>query len=165
MYILFCSIDFTYHFFLGLILYIFISDLADGWLARKFKSTTKAGAIFDYVVDRFNSYLIVGLLINKGVHVIVFIPFFLRDMIYIFVQTYLSIPRISGSKFVSFISTSSLYIFVIYSKVFGVSISFKQSVTLLILLCFSLINLLIRVYKRRKLLIEELRKDFLLFYS
>ena len=51
----------------SLIAYLFVTDLLDGTLARKWSVTTQAGAILDYVVDRFNYYLVMFLLIHSGV--------------------------------------------------------------------------------------------------
>lgn len=139
--------------------YIFVSDLADGYLARLWGVQTKFGAVFDYVVDRFNIYVQIALLAAFGLPVWLFVPFLVRDMVYIFVQTYVRLDRISGTKELSLISTALTYVFVLL-VVSGVSIGPVLVTGLFCSYMLSLGNFGVRVFRLRHDLIEELRKDF-----
>lgn len=141
--------------------YIFVSDLADGYLARLWHVTTKGGAIFDYAVDRFNVYLQVALLVSAGVPVWYFLPFFLRDMLYIFVQTYVARERISGTKSLSFVGTVSVYLYVLFIAYSG-GVGSYLNLVLLGALTLSLANMLLRTYRLRHELAEQVRQDFLI---
>lgn len=142
-----------------LFLYIFLSDLADGYLARRWSAQTKFGAVFDYTVDRFNIYIQIILLTTFGLPVWLFVPFLLRDMVYIFVQTYVRLDRISGTKELSLISTVLTYVFVfLFVSEFVVG-----SALVTILFCsylLSLGNLGVRIYRLRHDFLKELKKDF-----
>ena len=140
-------------------LYIFISDLLDGYLARKHGATTKFGSIFDYVVDRFNIYLQISLLLSSSVSTWIFTPFFFRDLIYIFIQTYVSLPRVSGTKQLSLISTvlTYSYVFLISNNLQGYIIHCE--IILFSSYMLSFINILHRAYRLRRKLADEMRND------
>src|SRR4051794_9872055 len=125
-------------------LYILISDLSDGFLARRLAVATRAGSIFDYVVDRFNFYLAIGVLIGEGVSVLVFLPFLLRDLIYVFVQTYVSISSIRGTKAASFGGTLSTYAYVLIINYLGKR-NWLLDLLLTVMFVISLANLSLRV--------------------
>ncbi|WP_414832729.1 CDP-alcohol phosphatidyltransferase family protein [Afifella sp. YEN Y35] len=140
-------------------LYMFISDLADGHLARRWEAATRGGAIFDYVVDRFNIYLQIALLVSIGVPVLYFMPFFLRDTLYIFVQTYIATLRIDGTKSMSFVGTACIYLYVLFSSLLDIQITYLNNI-LFAALMLSLANMTLRTYRLRAQLIEEVRRDF-----
>lgn len=139
--------------------YIFLSDLADGYFARRWGVQTKFGAVFDYVVDRFNIYVQIAVLATFGLPVWLFIPFLFRDMAYIFVQTYVQLDRVAGTKELSLISTMLTYIYVLLAASgFGFTLVFLM--VLFISYLLSLGNFVVRMYRLRHDLREELRKDF-----
>lgn len=140
------------------ILYIFISDLLDGYLARKLKAQTSAGAIFDYTTDRFNFYILVGICIEGGASILLFIPFFIRDLLYIFVQVYIQLERINGTKSMSFLGTASVYIYVLYIALFDTTNSLIDYL-IIFFLCISLFNLLLRIYRMRDRLMNKFLDD------
>lgn len=146
-------------FLIIVFLFIFASDLMDGHLARRWGATTKFGAIFDYVVDRFNIYLQIAILLNIGTPVWVFVPFLIRDLVYILVQTYIAIPRVSGTKQLSLLSTATTYIFVVVSS-FNSDYKMELSIFLFFSYIISLANIGYRAFLLRKNLTDELRKDF-----
>jgi len=145
---------------LGLLfLYIFLSDLADGHLARRWNVETKFGSLFDYVVDRFNIYLQIAILVAFDVPIWLFVPFLIRDMAYIFVQAYVQLDRVSGTKQLSLISTVLTYVFVLL-VVSGVAIGPWLTTGLFCSYLLSLGNFGLRVFRLRHQLRDELRNDF-----
>ena len=143
---------------LACILYIFLSDIADGFFARRWGVSTRAGAIFDYVVDRLNFYLQISILIKTGMAIVVFLPFFIRDLIYIFTQSYIQLPRINGTKSMSFLGTATVYLSTIYLSLGG-GISKPFELVIFLLLLVSLLNLLHRVHRVRHLIAEKFRAE------
>lgn len=141
-------------------IYIFWSDVTDGYLARKLKIATKAGSIFDYVVDRLNIFLQIGILIREGVAIWVFLPFLMRDLLYVFVQTYLQMEAVRGTKAVSFIGTISIYLYVLYISL-GQHVNSFVDAILAAALVISFANMMLRTYRLRQNILAELKKDLL----
>ncbi|HKO19175.1 MAG TPA: CDP-alcohol phosphatidyltransferase family protein [Acidobacteriaceae bacterium] len=139
--------------------YILVSDLLDGALARRWRVTTSAGAIFDYVVDRFNIYLQICVLLSAGVPVLVFVPFLVRDLIYVFAQTYVRLDRVAGTKELSLISTIGTYLYVMVRSA-GFSGSALLNAFLALTYVLSLVNLGWRVSRLRNEILEKLRREF-----
>mmetsp|Transcript_23982 Transcript_23982/g.43876 ORF Transcript_23982/g.43876 Transcript_23982/m.43876 type:complete len:188 (-) Transcript_23982:245-808(-) len=147
-------------FLLGLLfLYIFLSDLADGHLARRWSVETKFGSLFDYVVDRFNIYVQIALLVAFDVPIWLFVPFLIRDMAYIFVQAYVHVDRVSGTKQLSLVSTVMTYIYVLL-VVSSAAIGPWLMTVLFCSYLLSLGNFGLRVFRLRHHLRDELRNDF-----
>jgi CDP-diacylglycerol--glycerol-3-phosphate 3-phosphatidyltransferase len=155
--ILFYSESFSFYLVL-LFLYILISDLLDGFLARRLAVSTRAGGIFDYVVDRFNFYLIISILVSKNVPLLVFLPFFFRDLLYVFIQAYITIPSIRGTKAASFGGTIAGYSYVLVLNYWKIHDPILDTLLFLAFIV-SLANLLLRIFRLRGRLLEELRED------
>lgn len=140
--------------------YILASDLLDGFLARQLHSTTRLGGLLDYVIDRFNYYLIIAVLIHEGISPLIFLPWFLRDLLYITVQAYTTIPRIRGTKALSFAGTIATYIYVLYLNQGG-SPALNLTLILLTTLFTSLVNMVVRVVRLREELVRSFAEDVL----
>lgn len=151
----------TYRSYLFVIyIYIFLSDVFDGYFARKLKITTKAGSTFDYVVDRFNFFLQISILIKEGVPILIFLPYLVRDLLYVLVQTYVHMERVPGTKAVSFIGTVSVYFYVLYVALGQFTGSLANAILATTLL-ISLANMVLRTYRLRCEIVIELKKDLL----
>ena len=143
----------------ALFAYMLVSDNLDGALARHWTVATVAGSAFDYAVDRFNTYLQVGLLTSAGVPVWTFIPFFLRDLAYIFVQTYVGTDRVAGTKAVGFIGTGATYLYVLWLAA-GLPVKAELNVALIAAYLLSCANLGRRIHSQRQAIAERIRSDF-----
>jgi phosphatidylglycerophosphate synthase len=148
-------------FLLILIIYLLLTDLSDGALARRWSVATLAGAILDYVVDRFNYYLAIFLLIHSGVSPFLLIPFLLRDLAYVSVQIYIGMPSIRGTKAIGFIGTAAVYLYLLALKYWNAR-GLILDLVLLLALSASLISLVLRIFHLRYRLLEELKRDLLL---
>jgi phosphatidylglycerophosphate synthase len=142
--------------FLG---FMFASDILDGALARRMDVVTRAGGILDYGIDRFNFYLVISVLIRAGISPFMFLPFFARDLIYVWVQVYIDLPGIRGTKAVSFAGTAAVSLYLMTINYYHLRTMFLDAV-LIIALTGSLLNLGVRVYRLRHRLAAELRSDF-----
>lgn len=138
--------------------FLLLGDILDGALARRLNVTTRAGGILDYVVDRFNFYLVICVLIHAGVSPFLFLPFLLRDLIYISVQVYLDMPGIRGTKAASLLGTVTVYLYLLILNYWQLRTSFLDAI-LLITLSLSLFNLGLRVFRLRHRLLLELKLD------
>jgi cardiolipin synthase (CMP-forming) len=144
---------------LGLVLiYILVSDLLDGFLARRFGLQTDLGGLLDYVIDRCNFYMYIGILIHEGLPPLIFLPWFLRDLLYVGVQAYVALPRIRGTKALSFVGTITTYLYVFFLST-GSSPSDLFTAVLFCALLASLINMSIRIIRVRVTLVKRLRQD------
>jgi len=148
-------------YLLILIGYLFVTDVLDGALARRWSVATLPGSVLDYVVDRFNYYLALFLLIHSGVSPFLLIPFLLRDLIYVSVQIYIRMPSLRGTKAVGFIGTAAVYCYLIALKYWHAR-SFVLDLALFLALIASLMSLGVRIFHLRQQLINELRRDLLL---
>ena len=140
------------------LLYILVSDLLDGMLARRLAVTTRAGGVFDYVVDRFNYYLMVSILIHEGVPPLLLLPYFVRDLLYVSVQVYMTIPSVRGTKAASFSGTAAAYAYVLTLNYWKMRNPVLDAF-LFLALTSSLANLLLRIYRLRGKLVEALKED------
>ncbi len=140
------------------IAYLFFADLLDGTLARGLAVVTRAGGVLDYVVDRFNYYLAICLLVRSGISPFLFVPFFLRDLVYVSVQVYVSLPSVRGTKAVSFAGTAAVYGYLLILAEGGQRRLLYDSL-MVVLLMLSLANLTTRVYRLRSQLLAALRED------
>lgn len=138
--------------------FLFASDLLDGALARRCGVATRAGGILDYVVDRFNFYLMICMLIRAGVSTFLFIPFFLRDLLYISVQVYITLPGLRGTKAASFIGTFSVYAYILVINYWGLRGGLLDN-ALFLALSSSLLNLMLRIFRLRHRILIELKSD------
>jgi phosphatidylglycerophosphate synthase len=145
----------------ALIAYLLMADLLDGVLARRWSVTTQAGAILDYVIDRFNYYLMMFLLIHAGVSPFLLVPFLLRDLIYVSVQVYIGMPSIRGTKTIGFIGTAAVYLYLLTLNYFHTH-SRSLDVLLFLSLTGSLTSLILRVIHLRYHLLDELKRDLIL---
>jgi hypothetical protein len=91
--------------------------------------------------------------------VLVFLPFLLRDLVYVFVQTYVSIGSIRGTKAASFGGTLGTYSYVLIINYFGIR---NRTLDLLLVWAFlmSLANLALRVFRLRYKILDEIKTDF-----
>lgn len=141
--------------------YLLVADLLDGALARRYGVTTRVGGILDYVIDRFNIYLMICLLIRSGISPFLFIPFLLRDLVYVCVQVYITMPSIRGTKAASFVGTASVYMYLLAINYWDLRTPALDTILVLTLGC-SLINLAVRVFRLRQRLLAELKADLIL---
>jgi phosphatidylglycerophosphate synthase len=137
--------------------YVLASDIADGALSRRWRVSTLAGSVFDYVVDRFNTYLQICILIYFSVPIYVFVPYLLRDLVYVLGQSYLAVGRLSGMKGLSVPATVGTYAYVIWLS------AAQRSEALEVLLLFayivSLAGLLTRLYRMRDVFLARLKGE------
>jgi phosphatidylglycerophosphate synthase len=141
-----------------LFFYILVSDLLDGALARGLGVATRAGGIFDYVVDRFNSYLIISILLHEGISPLLFLAYFLRDLLYVSVQAYITMPSVRGTKAATFGGISAAYLYVIFINY----LRRRSSALELVLLLASMLpltNIVVRIVRLRTVLLQRLRED------
>lgn len=141
-----------------LIAILVISDNLDGLLARKFNVATRIGAILDYTIDRFNFYIVITLLIHSGISVLVFVPFFLRDLVYIAAQVYVSLPRIRGTKAASVAGGVGAYLYILLVNYWNIR-TFGLDMIVFALNCLALANLGLRVFRLRTELVTALAAD------
>ena len=145
-------------YLLFLFCYMLLSDLLDGALARRLGVSTHIGGIFDYAVDRFNFYLIIGILIHERISPLLFLPFFLRDLLYISVQAYITIPSVRGTKAVSFVSTAAAYLYVLILN-YGHRGNVILDSILFFAFILSLVNMTVRISRLRHRLLAKLKED------
>lgn len=140
--------------------YILVSDLLDGHLARRLNLTTKAGAILDYGIDRLNIYLVISSLLHRGAPVWVFAPYLARDLISIATQSYMALPKISGTKWLSIGGTISCYLYMLAINFNCVEITVASPRWVLFcLLLVSLFNMMHRIWRVRRQLVTALAED------
>lgn len=147
-----------------LLLYILVSDVLDGALARRLNVATRLGGILDYSVDRFNFYLVISILVHKGVSPFLFIPYFLRDFLALSVQAYVALPTIRGTKAASVVSTIGTYTYLLLISHFGFS-GFIWDGALLTAFIGSLANMALRVYRLRDKLLKEFTTEAHTIYA
>lgn len=138
--------------------FLLVSDILDGTLARRLNVTTRAGGILDYVIDRFNFYFVICLMIYVGMSPFLFLPFLFRDLVYIAVQVYLDMSRIHGTKAASILGTVMVYSYFLILNYWHLRTTFLDAVLLITLSC-SLFNLGIRVFRLRRRLHLEIKAD------
>lgn len=138
--------------------YIFLTDLLDGRLARRWGVSSRLGAIADYAVDRLNFLFVIILLIQKGLAVLLFLPFFLRDLISFVTQLYIGSPKIVGTKSMSVVGTVGCYAYLAV-LVMGGRRSLVAEVVLCLALIVSLCNMSLRIVRLRRQVMAAFRQD------
>lgn len=141
-----------------LVAYLFVSDVVDGKLARWWSAQTRMGGLVDYGVDRLNFYLQIAILIRRGVYILAFLPFFLRDLIYLIVRTYVRRDHIGGSKAPTFISTAAVYAYVL-ALAFSWSVSRTLNALLALALSVTLVSMCVRAYRLRHVIKAAILED------
>jgi phosphatidylglycerophosphate synthase len=139
--------------------YILTSDILDGLLARLWHVTTRAGLIFDYTVDYFNSYLQIALLVSAGVPVWPFTTYMTRDLLYVFWRVYAPFEREAGIKSLSLVGTGGTYAYVLWLAS-GRAPNYEYNVTLFGLFSISSVNLGWRLYRLRGQILEIILSEF-----
>jgi hypothetical protein len=113
------------------------------------------------VIDRFNYYLVIFLLIHSGVSPFLLIPFLLRDLAYVSIQVYIGMPSIRVTKAVGFVGTAAVYLYLLVINYWNAHGSILDTV-LILALSVSLVSLALRVFYLRHRLIDELKRDLVL---
>lgn len=82
------------HLRLLIILGAMASDVLDGYLARRYKATSRFGSMLDPVTDKFFVFMSVGALYWEGTLTFLhLLPIFARDVFLVLFAVYLSIVR------------------------------------------------------------------------
>jgi len=117
------------HYSVGFAMFLFtrLTDILDGYFARKYNLQTEFGGMLDQVADRLvMSAIAAGIVLNAGFPVLLFLLFFLRDIL-ITCGAVLALRRgkvipapTSLSMFTTFIQFSAFLSYLVHFAVFPV---------------------------------------------
>ena len=151
------NVDFTYKIYtILIILYIFISDVLDGYFARKLKHVTDLGKIMDPVADKI--CLIVVLIYLIDIYHIPFLLFFIlisiRDILLLTYTLYLN-------HYYNHVTQANIYgkVFIFITTLMIISFIFNFKIIICQFLYYtSLIMMFVSTYYYIKSLSEKIRE-------
>ncbi|MGB3161227.1 CDP-alcohol phosphatidyltransferase family protein [Carnobacterium sp.] len=137
-----------FHYYVAAVIILFsgLTDLLDGWIARKYHQITELGKILDPVADKLTQVVIVFCLLTKFKWMTLVAVIFLIKELFMLINSLVLLQKgkkLDGAKWYGKISTALFYICMILLIAFPTISNFIAGMLIMIIVFFLLLSLLL----------------------
>lgn len=133
-----------YYLAASIILLSGLTDLADGWIARKYNQMTELGKLLDPVADKLTQVVVLFCLITQFKWMRYIVLLFIVKESFMMINSLILLKKgkkLDGAKWYGKISTAIFYICIVFLVAFPLTADSIASVFVLVIGFFSLLSL------------------------